>query len=61
MEQNSYIDRLRQIRHEKNLSLDYVSQKLGLSEQFIVMIELGEIVPTKKQLESIIEFVIDEV
>ena len=58
---NQYIERLKQIRVEKKLSLDEVAERVGMSGQCLAMIELGEIVPTERQLEAITEFVIDEV
>ncbi|MBU1864603.1 MAG: helix-turn-helix domain-containing protein [Candidatus Omnitrophica bacterium] len=58
---DNYIERLKQIREEKKLSLREVARQLHMSEQCLLMIELGEIVPTGKQIEEIMEFVVNEI
>jgi transcriptional regulator with XRE-family HTH domain len=61
MESSSYIERLRQLREEKKLSLKEVAKTLDIPERLLLMIELGELIPTETQMESIIEYVIDQV
>ena len=58
---HDYVRRLKQIQEEKQISVAQTAELLGFSEQFLTMVELGEIIPTKKQLEKIIEFIINEV
>ena len=57
----SYIERLKQIREEKALSYADIAEALTISEQCLVMIEIGELVPTTAQQEAIMEFVINQV
>ncbi len=57
---NKWVERLKQIREEKELALAYVAERLEMAEQLIAMIELGEVVPSDEQIEAIMEFVIDE-
>jgi len=56
---DKYIERFKQIREEKKLSLDEVAERVGVPGQCLAMIEIGEIIPTERQLEAIMEFVID--
>ena len=58
---NDYIKRLKQIQEEKNISVAQTAELLGFSEQFLIMLELGEIIPTKEQLDKIMEFVVEQV
>ena len=53
------IERIKQIRTERSLTIRDVADKLGMAEQYLVMIELGEIVPTEEERELIEEYVID--
>jgi len=57
---DDYIKRLKQIQEEKNISVAQTAELLGFSEQFLIMLELGEVIPTEKQLERIMEFVVNE-
>ena len=57
---DDYIRRLRQIREESGLTLEKVSDELGMSEGLLTLVELGEVLPTEKQLGKIAEFVIDQ-
>lgn len=58
---HDFIERLRQIREEKNLSLEDCAEKLGLTAQFLAMIEIGEVIPTNEQQEAIIEYILDQI
>ena len=55
-----YIKKLKQIRTEKKLSLQKIAEKLGVTEEFVSMIEIGEILPSQEQMDTIVEFVIEE-
>ena len=57
---DDYIKRLKQIQEEKSISVAQTAELLGFSEQFLIMLELGEIIPTEKQFEKIMEFVVNE-
>jgi len=58
MDNKNYIEKMVQLRHEKGLTQAELADKLDFSEQMIIMLELGEIVPNAAQLEKIMEFVI---
>ena len=58
---HDYVKRLKQIREEKKMSVSEVAERLGFSEQYLIMVELEEIIPTEKQVEKIMEFVINEI
>ncbi len=61
MEMQEYIQRLKQIREEKKMSMAEVAVRLGFSEQYLIMVELNEVIPSEKHLEKIAEFVINEI
>lgn len=56
-----YVERMVQIREETKMSIAECAEKLQIDERLLVMIELGEMVPTKKQQEAIAAFVLDHV
>lgn len=51
---------LRELRKEKNWSLDYVAQKIGVSNQAISRIELGKSKPSFEVLLKILELFEEE-
>ncbi len=58
---DDFVARLRQIRREKDLSLDDCGQAVGIPAQLLAMIELGEVIPTEQQKNAIIEYILDQI
>ena len=58
---HEYVRQLKHVCEEKNIQREVVARKIGVSEQYLAMVELGEIIPTTEQLERIMEFVISEI
>jgi transcriptional regulator with XRE-family HTH domain len=58
---DDFAQKLRQIRHEKDLSLEDCSKDLKIPVQMLAMIELGEIIPTAKQAEAIMEYILKQI
>lgn len=56
-----YIQRLKQLREEKKWTITDVAGKLQIPEQYLAMIELGELVPSDEQYDAITEFVLDSI
>ncbi len=55
------LDKLKQIREEKGLSHKELAEILDIPEGMLIMIELGELIPTEKVMEKIEEFIIDSI
>jgi len=58
---DDYLERLTQIRDELNMSLEACADKLNMSENFLRMIELGEMTPTENMKAAIMEFILDHI
>ncbi|MFC1809791.1 helix-turn-helix domain-containing protein [Candidatus Omnitrophota bacterium] len=58
---DDYIKKLRQIREERNISLDQCADELGIAAQILTMIELGEVIPTEPQKELIMQYILDQI
>jgi transcriptional regulator with XRE-family HTH domain len=56
-----YVDKLRQIKEEKGLTIADIAAQLNMAEQYVAMIMLGELVPRTDDLERIMDFVLDNV
>ena len=48
---------LRQMRKEKRITIIELAAKMGVSQAYISRLELGQIQPTREQLEVIKEFI----
>jgi len=55
------IKQLQQIREEKKITRAVLAEAFGMNEQLLVLIELGEIVPSPKQREAMEEYVLDQI
>jgi cytoskeletal protein RodZ len=58
---DDFAQKLRQIRLEKDLSLEDCGKDLKIPVQMLAMIELGEIIPTEKQAEAIMEYILKQI
>jgi len=56
-----YVDKLRQIKEEKGLTIADIAEALKMPDQYAAMIILGELVPRSEDLEKIADFVLDQV
>ena len=54
---NNYINHLKQFRKSSKLSILELAQKMGVSPEYILRIEDGEVEPTKEQIEVIKDFI----
>lgn len=53
----NYGDLIKQLRLEKKVSILTLAKRMGVSPQYIVKLEIGEIQPTKEQVETLQSFV----
>lgn len=53
------VDRFKQIREEKKQTQREAAEELGISEQYLNMIELGEIMPTEKEQAAVQNYIMD--
>ncbi|MDP2646521.1 MAG: helix-turn-helix transcriptional regulator [Desulfobacterales bacterium] len=53
----NYAQMLQYLRKDKKMTIVELSQKMGVSQSYIVKMETGEIIPTKEQQETIRAFI----
>jgi transcriptional regulator with XRE-family HTH domain len=56
-----YVERLRQIKEEKKLTIAEIAAKLDMPEQYVALIVLGEMVPRPADLDKISEYVLEHI
>jgi len=54
---NNYGNLIKQIRRENKVTIIDLAKRMGVSQEYIAKIEMGEVEPTKEQVEVIQSFV----